>query len=242
MADYQRIIRQQAIREAEGYLDLAMGFAEPVADRSATADAVGTTGAGCVGTTGQDRQDDELTCSYLTGQAYRVMHRYRRSGSSAGRGSQTRPREHLHLAGTGLVPQTHRADLDLAIESLENALAVETREAILHYNLACYWSLAGNSKIALRYLAQSFDIDPTYREMVADETDFDPIRDLPDFQSSSERSSDEACLIMSCSESMLLETCCSTSRCLGQCLICGALRFGGVEFGVFEHPEIDQSR
>ena len=40
-----------------------------------------------------------------------------------------------------------------------------------------------NAKIAIRYLAQSFDIDPAYREMVAEESDFDPIRNLPDFQS-----------------------------------------------------------
>ena len=56
------------------------------------------------------------------------------------------------------------------------------QEAIVHYNLACYWSLAGDVDRALQYLAQSFDIDPRYRELVADEADFDPIRDLPDFQ------------------------------------------------------------
>ncbi len=73
--------------------------------------------------------------------------------------------------------------IDLAIESLEKAILTEPREAILYYNLACYWSLAGNSETALRLLAQSFDIDPSYRDMVADERDFDPIRHLPDFQS-----------------------------------------------------------
>ena len=50
--------------------------------------------------------------------------------------------------------------LDNAIQSLENALSADRQEAIIHYNLACYWSLAGNADRAIRYLSQSFDIDP----------------------------------------------------------------------------------
>ena len=37
--------------------------------------------------------------------------------------------------------------------------------------------------MAVRYLDQSFEIDPKYRDQVATETDFDPIRDDPEFQS-----------------------------------------------------------
>ena len=36
-----------------------------------------------------------------------------------------------------------------------------------------------NKGLALQYLTQSFDLDPNYRDMVADEPDFDPIRDDP---------------------------------------------------------------
>ncbi|MBM4095124.1 MAG: hypothetical protein FJ276_37815 [Planctomycetes bacterium] len=61
-------------------------------------------------------------------------------------------------------------------------MAVDDQQAILHYNLACYWSLAGDAEVAIRYLAQSFDIEPSYRDLAADETDFDPIRNLPEFQ------------------------------------------------------------
>ena len=61
-------------------------------------------------------------------------------------------------------------------------MLADQQEAIVHYNLACYWSLAGDADRALQYLSQSFDIDPRYRDLVADESDFDPIRDLPDFQ------------------------------------------------------------
>ena len=39
--------------------------------------------------------------------------------------------------------------LDEAIGALEHAIAVDPSEAVLHYNLACYWSLARNRRRAL---------------------------------------------------------------------------------------------
>jgi Flp pilus assembly protein TadD len=71
--------------------------------------------------------------------------------------------------------------LDLAIQSLEEGLAIDPEQGIIHYNLACYWSLANNSRLAVEYLAQSIVLDPTYRDLVVKEPDFDPIRDDPDF-------------------------------------------------------------
>jgi Flp pilus assembly protein TadD len=72
--------------------------------------------------------------------------------------------------------------LDRAIEALEEALAVEPTDALVHYNLACYWSLAKNKRQALVYLARAFDLEEGYRALVNDEPDFDPIRDDPAFQ------------------------------------------------------------
>ena len=72
--------------------------------------------------------------------------------------------------------------LDLAIESLEKALASEDQAAIIHYNLACYWALANNPHLAVGYLQRALAIDPDYRPMIVDEPDFDPIRDDPEFQ------------------------------------------------------------
>ena len=71
--------------------------------------------------------------------------------------------------------------LDLAIQSLEEALSIAPDDAIIYYNLACYWSLANNVKLALAYLTRAFDIDPTFRDLVPNETDFDPIRAHPGF-------------------------------------------------------------
>ncbi|HUE70030.1 MAG TPA: hypothetical protein VMP01_04005 [Pirellulaceae bacterium] len=80
---------------------------------------------------------------------------------------------HLHLG-----PRR----LDLAIEAIESALEIDPALAILHYNLACYWSLAGNAKVAISYLIQALDLEPNYRDMLQDESDFDPIRRHPHFQ------------------------------------------------------------
>jgi len=181
VANYQRIIRQQAIRAAEGYLDLAMGFAEPLAlDESRQARLAARALQALERVPDQHRQHSHVL--YLSGQAHRVLGHYGDAVEPLREAAKLDPDNILiWLALAWCHKRTQR--LDLAIESLENALAVESHEAILHYNLACYWSLAGNPKLALRYLAQSFSIDPSYRELVAGESDFDPIRDLPDFQS-----------------------------------------------------------
>jgi Flp pilus assembly protein TadD len=69
----------------------------------------------------------------------------------------------------------------LAIQTIQSALEVEPTEAVLHYNLACYLSLAGEKHRAIRALARALKIDPHYRELVEKEPDFDPIRNDPDF-------------------------------------------------------------
>ena len=71
--------------------------------------------------------------------------------------------------------------LDLAIQALEDAMNVEPSQAIIFYNLACYWALAKNAKLSVAYLGRAFDLDPNYRDLVADEHDFDLIRQHRDF-------------------------------------------------------------
>ena len=64
----------------------------------------------------------------------------------------------------------------------EEAVVVEPTEAITHYNLACYLSLAGEKARSLAHLAEALVLDPTYRALVDDEPDFDPIRSDAQFQ------------------------------------------------------------
>ncbi len=56
------------------------------------------------------------------------------------------------------------------------------RYPVLHYNLACYWSLAGKPELALRELDTALERNPDYIKLIDEETDFDPIREHPGFQ------------------------------------------------------------
>jgi tetratricopeptide (TPR) repeat protein len=73
--------------------------------------------------------------------------------------------------------------LDSAIESLKEALVVDPEQGIVHYNLSCYWSLAGNVPLALQHLERALALDSNFRSMTEREADFDPIRADPGFQS-----------------------------------------------------------
>ena len=52
----------------------------------------------------------------------------------------------------------------------------------MHYNLACYWSLAHSPVKALDALETALTLEPDLRDQIADEPDFDPIRHDPDFE------------------------------------------------------------
>lgn len=71
--------------------------------------------------------------------------------------------------------------LDKAIESMRAAYRGSPKVAIVLYNLACYFSLAGEKEEALSWLARAFRMDSSLRKLVARETDFDSIRNDQDF-------------------------------------------------------------
>ena len=72
--------------------------------------------------------------------------------------------------------------IDLAVRDLESALEAHPDEALLHYNLACYQSLAHDKRRALRHLSRALALDADYRNLIDDESDFDPLRSDADFQ------------------------------------------------------------
>jgi tetratricopeptide (TPR) repeat protein len=123
---------------------------------------------------------DEEEVLYLTGKAYQVMQRYHEAIGPLEEAVELNPQNlHTWLALGWCNKRIGR--VDLAIESLQEALDIAPDEAIIYYNLACYWSLVGKPKRALAYLTQAFDLDPAYRDLVADEADFDAIRNHPGF-------------------------------------------------------------
>lgn len=78
--------------------------------------------------------------------------------------------------------QKRTGHLNQAIDSLLQALEVEPANALLHYNLSCYYSLAREKQLALASLARSLELDKRYLDLIPAETDFDPLRDDPQFQ------------------------------------------------------------
>jgi len=180
MADHDRIRRQQVLREAEGYLDLISACSDICRLSVERRDQLAQRAIDLLhGTRFFGR--GLATALLLEGQALQRMERFREALVPLERSAEMQPGNlHVWLSLGWCHKRTGR--LDLAIQSLEEALELAGSEAIVHYNLACYWSLAGNRKLALKYLAQALDIDPNYRDLVPEEHDFDAIRSDPEFQ------------------------------------------------------------
>jgi len=128
-----------------------------------------------------DPTDFDSHSLYLWGEALRAMERHDEALVPLGQAAELDPDNiHIWLALAWCYKRT--GQLEQAIEAIERALAVEPEEALLHYNLACYLSLAGRKRGALDHLAKAFALDPSYRQLTDEEPDFDPIRSDPEFQ------------------------------------------------------------
>jgi tetratricopeptide (TPR) repeat protein len=118
---------------------------------------------------------------YLKGEALRSLQRHAEALAAFEQASQAMPDDfQIRLAMGWCYKRLGR--LEEAIDALEQALANSPGEAILYYNLACYYSLAGEKQKAFARLARALEIDGDYRDLVGDEPDFDPVRDDPEFQ------------------------------------------------------------
>jgi tetratricopeptide (TPR) repeat protein len=117
---------------------------------------------------------------YLLGETFRELARYEEALIPLERSADLMPDDiHVWLALGWCYKRT--GQLAKAIEALERAVKVDSSEAVLHYNLACYWSLARNRTLALQYLSRALEIDSNFRDIVGDEADFNPLRHDPEF-------------------------------------------------------------
>lgn len=163
VASLTRIRRQRILQSAEGYLELEM-------PRHALA-AISRLNA----------EEMNGSALFLKGESLRALGRYGEAIPLLRQAADGAPSGiHIWLSLGWCYKRINR--IDMAIESLEEALEADPNQAIVHYNLACYWSLAGNKRNALLFLAQAFELDGKYRDLVAGEADFDPIRNDPQFR------------------------------------------------------------
>lgn len=148
--------------EAEGYLDLELpGRALEILESRS------------------DWATVQFEACVLAGEALRQLDRHRDALRMLDSAARLRPDDlGVALAQGWCFKRTHR--LAQAIDALERAARHHPREALVHYNLACYWSLANKPGNALGKLAEALALDPSFRSMIADEPDFDPIRNVPE--------------------------------------------------------------
>lgn len=123
----------------------------------------------------------QFEASFLTGETLRELGRYRDALKPLEVAASLRPGDiGVAIALGWCYKRTHR--LAQAIDSLARALRDHPDEALLHYNLACYWSLANNPRKALDCLGTALTLAPDIRSMIAEESDFDSIRGNPEFE------------------------------------------------------------
>jgi tetratricopeptide (TPR) repeat protein len=72
--------------------------------------------------------------------------------------------------------------LPQAIDIMKLAYQFHKSVPLVLYNMACYYALAGDKENALSWLGRSLRMDREYLDKIADETDFDSLRNDPDFQ------------------------------------------------------------
>lgn len=159
-----RIRLKQLERHAEGYLELDMP--------EHALDAL-------------DRMGDAIRSSphalYLCGEALRELKRYGQAIKPLRRAARAEPdNTHVWLALGWCYKRT--GQIAMAVRAMDRAVEAEPENALVHYNLACYLSLAGDKDRALAHLSQAFALETRYRLLVHDEPDFDPLRSDPDFQ------------------------------------------------------------
>jgi len=151
------------LREAEGYLELGL-----------PAQALDVL---------QSRADwatVQFEANYLTGEALRELGRHRDALAALEVAAELRPDDiHVAIALGWCYKRSHR--LAQAIDALERARRAHPDHPLPRYNLACYWSLAGNADRCLDELASALDLSPHLRDLIPTEPDFDPVRDLPEF-------------------------------------------------------------
>jgi tetratricopeptide (TPR) repeat protein len=122
-----------------------------------------------------------LAADILRGEVYRSLHRYHEALDACQRAIRQRPKDvSLLLMMAWCYKRTD--ELPRAIAALEEASRIDSRQAIIPYNLACYFSLAGEKEKALGHLERALRIDKSFRDQIDDESDFDGQRHDYDFQ------------------------------------------------------------
>ena len=156
--------RQKMLAAAEGYIDLGM-----YTHALATLREVGDPG------------EDSAEFNFLRGDALRHLERHDEALVAFQQALEEDPEDiDLLMAMAWCYKRTDQ--LSRAIAATEQAYRIAPKQAVLLYNLSCYWTLAGDKTQALSWLGRALRMDGSLRRLIDDETDFDSLRNDSDFQ------------------------------------------------------------
>jgi tetratricopeptide (TPR) repeat protein len=140
----------------------------------------------------------------LRGEALRGAGQFEAALAAYARATEEKPEELDVLLGMAWCYK-RTGQLPRAIAAMEQAYQAHPKELIVLYNMACYFSLAGEKAQALSWLGRALRMESTLRkqnpetefgfsigaighsksslrDQIAEEPDFDPLRNDPDFQ------------------------------------------------------------
>ena len=117
----------------------------------------------------------------LRGEALRNKKDYHAALAAYNRALAERPRNVTILMGMAWCHK-RTGQLPRAIAAMEEAYRISPQEPIVLYNLACYYALDRNKAQALSWLGRAIRMQSSLRDLIPQETDFDPLRQDPDFQ------------------------------------------------------------
>ena len=72
--------------------------------------------------------------------------------------------------------------LEAAVATLERAFDANPKDALAHFNMACYRAIQNRTSEALALLRLAVNLDPKLRALAKAEQDFESIRGLPEFR------------------------------------------------------------
>jgi len=159
-----RSSRDRQLAAAEGYITLGM-YTHALASLDKIADP----------------EEAVFELNYQRGDALRHLDRHDEALAAFHRAFDERPDDvDLLMAMAWCYKRTNQ--LPRAITSMERAYRIAPKQAVILYNLSCYWSLAGNKTQSLSWLGRALRMDNELRRLIDDEPDFDSLRNDSDFQ------------------------------------------------------------
>ncbi len=180
MENYRIKQNRRLFREAEGLLELATLFEDQFP--LDLPEKVKLTER-CIATLQRIREPGtrQSRLLYLKGQALRLAEDYDQAIEVLEQ-SYDLDSSNIHTCLALAWCFKRRGQVGLAVEAMQQALAIERDSGIVHYNMACYLALLKQTEMALIHLSRAIAIDPVYRELACQEPDFDLIRDDPGFK------------------------------------------------------------